>query len=63
MFEWLNHGTKWVASIALQLPKSKPRILQEGSAAVHGDRHKNDMELLMKMQAQPAETKYNAVMI
>ena len=25
---------------------------QEGSGAVHGDRHKNDMELLMKMQAE-----------
>jgi len=58
-----HHDESWREFLEDETDESAPADSgddsDEGSAAVHGDRHKNDMELLMKMQAKstPKERK------
>eukprot|EP00435_Cladocopium_sp_Y103_P066198 s447_g28.t1 len=58
-----HHDESWREFLEDETDESAPADSgddsDEGGAAVHGDRHKNDMELLMKMQAKstPKERK------
>jgi len=53
-----HHDESWREFLEDETDESVPADSgddsDEGGAAAHGDRHKNDMELLMKMQAKPA---------